>query len=144
MEVIVIGGGNSAGQAAMFLRRTASRMRVPTRGASLAASMSSYLSHRLEAEPTIAIEYGAEISAQHGTDQLEAVTIRNTTNGSEETVPTRVLFIMVGAAPNTDWLSGLVKRDDRASCLPARRWAQARLSSPLRDIFALATSVADR
>ncbi len=144
MEAIVIGSGNSAGQAAMFLSRTASRMRVLARGASLAASMSSYLSSWIEAGPTIAIESGAEISAQHGTDQLEAVTIRNTANGSEETVPTRVLFIMVGAARHTDWLSRLVKRDDGASCLPARRWAHARLSSPLQDIFALATCVADR
>jgi thioredoxin reductase (NADPH) len=112
-EAIIIGGGNSAGQAAMFLSRTASRVRLLVRGRSLAASMSSYLSSRLEADPTIAIEYGVEVSELHGTDHLEAVTIRTSASGSEEVVPSRALFIMVGAAPNTEWLMDLVKLDDK-------------------------------
>jgi thioredoxin reductase (NADPH) len=116
-EAIVIGGGNSAGQAAMFLSRTASRVRLLVRGQSLAASMSSYLSSRLEADPTITIQYGAEVSALHGTDHLEAVTVRDTASGSEEVVPSRALFIMVGAAPNTDWLMDLVKLDEKGFVL---------------------------
>jgi len=68
-DAVIIGGGNSAGQAAMFLSRSARCVRVLVRGASLAASMSSYLSSRLEAEPGITIEYGAEVSALHGAER---------------------------------------------------------------------------
>lgn len=110
-EAVIIGGGNSAGQAAMFLSRSASCVRVLVRGESLAASMSSYLSSRLEAEPRITIEYSAKVSALSGADHLEALTIRDTKTGATRVVDTRALFIMVGAAPNTEWLSGLVKLD---------------------------------
>ncbi|HEY2462667.1 MAG TPA: FAD-dependent oxidoreductase [Steroidobacteraceae bacterium] len=112
-DAVIIGGGNSAGQAAMFLSRSARCVRVLVRGASLAASMSSYLSSRLEADPGIAIEYGAEVSALHGTDHLEAVSIRDVETGATRIFETRALFIMVGAAPNTQWLSGLVKLDEK-------------------------------
>jgi thioredoxin reductase (NADPH) len=110
-EAVIIGGGNSAGQAAMFLSRSASCVRLLVRGKSLAASMSNYLSSRLEADPRITIEYGVEVSALQGTDHLEALTIRDTKTGATRVVDTRALFIMVGAAPNTEWLSGLVKLD---------------------------------
>ncbi|WP_242137083.1 cyclic nucleotide-binding domain-containing thioredoxin-disulfide reductase [Sphingomonas sp. TREG-RG-20F-R18-01] len=112
-EAIVIGGGNSAGQAAMFLSRSASCVRLLVRGSSLATSMSSYLSSRLEADPAITIEYGTEVCALAGTEQLESVTLRDTTTGATRTVPTRALFVMVGAAPNTDWLAGLVQLDPK-------------------------------
>jgi thioredoxin reductase (NADPH) len=112
-EAVIIGGGNSAGQAAMFLSRSARCVRVLVRGSSLAASMSSYLSSRLEADPGITIEYGTEVSALHGADQLEGVTIRDVKTGASRVVDTHALFIMVGAAPNTEWLSGLVKLDDK-------------------------------
>jgi thioredoxin reductase (NADPH) len=112
-EAVIIGGGNSAGQAAMFLSRSSRCVRVLVRGASLAASMSSYLSSRLEADPRITIEYGAEVSALHGAEHLEALTIRDATTGATRVVDTRALFIMVGAAPNTEWLSGLVKLDNK-------------------------------
>jgi thioredoxin reductase (NADPH) len=112
-EAIIIGGGNSAGQAAMFLSRSARCVRVLVRGTSLAASMSSYLSSRLEADPRITMEYGAEVSALQGADHLEALTIRDVKSGASRVVDTRALFIMVGAAPNTEWLSGLVKLDDK-------------------------------
>jgi thioredoxin reductase (NADPH) len=113
MDAIIIGGGNSAGQAAMFLSRSVSCVRLLVRGASLAASMSSYLSSRLEADPRIKIEFGAEVIALHGSDHLEAVTIRDATTGAMRTVATGALFIMVGASPNTEWLSGLVNLDDK-------------------------------
>jgi len=110
-EVVVIGGGNSAGQAAMFLSRAARHVRVLVRGASLAASMSNYLTRRLEADPAISIEYGEEVIALHGTNKLDAVTVRNLREGTQRVLPTCALFIMVGAAPNTGWLSGLVELD---------------------------------
>jgi thioredoxin reductase (NADPH) len=112
-EAVIIGGGNSAGQAAMFLCRYARCVRVLVRGSSLAASMSSYLASRLEADPGITIEYNSEVAALEGGDHLESVTIRNTTTGQSRKVPARALFVMVGASPNTEWLSGLVRLDDR-------------------------------
>ena len=112
-EAVIIGGGDSAGQAAMFLSRSARSVRLLVRGSSLAASMSSYLSNRLEADPRIAIEYGAEVGALHGAERLAALTIRDVKTGATRVIDTCALFIMVGAAPNTAWLSGLVKLDDK-------------------------------
>ncbi|WP_375287828.1 FAD-dependent oxidoreductase [Sphingomonas sp.] len=117
-EVVVIGGGNSAGQAAMFLSRVATRVRVLIRGNSLAASMSSYLSSRLEADPAIAIEYGAQVTALHGGEVLEAVTIRK--GAAEEDVAACAVFVMVGAVPNTGWLADLVKLDDKGFVVTGR------------------------
>ena len=112
-EAVIIGGGNSAGQAAMFLCRYARCVRVLVRSASLAASMSSYLTSRLEAGTGITIEYNCEVTALEGGDHLESVIIRNAKTGELRKIATRALFIMVGAAPNTEWLSGLVKLDDK-------------------------------
>jgi len=116
-EAVIIGGGNSAGQAAMFLCRYTKCVRVLVRGSSLAASMSSYLTSRLEADPGITIEYNSEVTALGGGEHLESVTIRNAETGQSRKVAARALFIMVGAAPNTEWLSGLVKLDDKGFVL---------------------------
>jgi thioredoxin reductase (NADPH) len=110
-QAVIIGGGNSAGQAAMYLSRSAKCTHLIVRGPSLAVSMSSYLSSRLEADPAITITYNAEVIALHGGDHLEAVTIRNANTDARADIQTRALFIMVGAAPNTAWLSGLVQLD---------------------------------
>jgi thioredoxin reductase (NADPH) len=112
-EAVIIGGGNSAGQAAMFLSRSMRRVHVLVRGGSLAASMSHYLASRLEADPKISIEFDAEVTALHGAKCLEAVTIRNAKSGATRLIGTGALFIMVGASPNTEWLSGLVKLDNK-------------------------------
>lgn len=114
-EAVVIGGGNSAGQAAMYLSRSASHVHLVVRSGSLAASMSSYLSQRLEADPRITIHYHTTVSALHGEDWLEGVTF--TSPDGERRIDTRALFIMIGAAPNTDWLSGLVETDDKGFAL---------------------------
>ncbi len=116
-QAVIIGGGNSAGQAAMYLSRSARCAHVVVRGPSLALSMSSYLSERLEADPGIELDYNSEVVALHGGAQLEGVTLRNVQTGEERDIPTRALFIMVGAAPNTDWLSGLVQLDDKGFVL---------------------------
>jgi thioredoxin reductase (NADPH) len=121
MDAVVIGGGNSAGQAAMFLSRSARRVRVLVRGTSLAASMSSYLSSRLEADPRIEIEFGADVTALHGGEHLEAVTVRNAKTGATREFDTRALFIMVGALPNTEWLSGLVSLDEKGFVITGSR-----------------------
>ena len=110
-DAVVVGGGNSAGQAAMHLSRTARHVHVLVRGSSLADSMSDYLARRLDAEPNIEIHYNTQVSALHGDAHLEAVTI--STPDGERQLASRALFIMVGAAPNTGWLCGLVNLDDK-------------------------------
>ncbi|WP_379922160.1 FAD-dependent oxidoreductase [Erythrobacter sp. R86502] len=114
-QAVVIGGGNSAGQAAMFLSRAASHVHLVVRGSSLAASMSSYLSQRLEADPRITIHYNSEVTALHGDTWLEAITLR--TQEEERRIDTRALFIMIGAAPNTGWLSGVAETDAKGFVL---------------------------
>ncbi len=114
-EVVVISGGNYAGQAAMFLSRAAAHVHLVVRGSSLAASMSSYLSQRLEADPRVTIHYHSEVTALHGEKWLEALTLK--TKDSEQRIATRALFIMIGAAPNTGWLSGLAATDTKGFVL---------------------------
>ncbi|KWV95344.1 FAD-dependent oxidoreductase [Erythrobacter sp. AP23] len=109
-EAVVIGGGNSAGQAAMYLSRSAKHVHVVVRGDSLASSMSSYLTRRLEADPAVTIHYHTQVTALHGEDHLDGVTFA--TPEGERRIDTRALFIMIGAAPNTGWLSGLVETDE--------------------------------
>ncbi|MEQ5787154.1 FAD-dependent oxidoreductase [Erythrobacter sp. NFXS35] len=114
-DAVVIGGGNSAGQAAMFLSRTAAHVHLVVRGSSLAASMSSYLSRRLEADPRITIHYHSEVTALHGDRWLNAVTLK--TGDTEQRIAARALFIMIGAAPNTSWLSGMAETDAKGFIL---------------------------
>ncbi|WP_236687759.1 FAD-dependent oxidoreductase [Jannaschia aquimarina] len=117
-EVLIVGGGNSAGQAAMFLSRYAKCVNLLVRGDSLASSMSSYLSERLEADPRIRIRYRTEVAALHGDEHLERVTLTGEgVDGGEEVVETRALFIMVGASPNTDWLGDDVATDAKGFIL---------------------------
>jgi len=136
-EVVIIGGGNSAGQAAMFLCRYAPQVRLLVRGSSLAASMSSYLTSRLEADPSITIEYNCEVTALEGGEHLEGVTIRNAKTGKSQKVTARALFIMVGAAPNTDWLSGLVKLDDKGFVLTGLSSPASPFATSCPGIFAV-------
>jgi thioredoxin reductase (NADPH) len=108
-EVVVVGGGNSAGQAAMYLSRVAKQVHVLVRGARLADTMSSYLRERLEADPRITIHTGSQLERLDGEGHLERVVIK--TPAGSVPVECRALFVMIGAAPNTGWLSGLVELD---------------------------------
>jgi thioredoxin reductase (NADPH) len=110
-EVAVIGGGNSAGQAAMFLSRSARHVHVLVRGTSLAASMSDYLLSRLRQNPNVTIHTCTEVVGLHGDDRLAAITIRDRMSGQDWRLATSMLFVMVGAAPNTGWLAGHVALD---------------------------------
>jgi thioredoxin reductase (NADPH) len=110
-EAVIVGGGNSAGQAAMYLSRNARHVHVVVRGPSLAASMSRYLTQRLEADPRITVHYRSEVEDLEGTERLERLTIVNRADGSRREIDSRALFIMVGAAPNTAWLDGMVDLD---------------------------------
>lgn len=108
---IVVGGGNSAGQAAMYLSRVAAHVHLMVRGASLATSMSDYLSGRLEADPSITLHYGAEIVGLAGETSVDCVTY--TQSGATREMAARGVFVMVGAAPNTGWLTPLVNLDEK-------------------------------
>jgi thioredoxin reductase (NADPH) len=105
-EVAVIGGGNSAGQAAVFLSRRASHVHILVRGGGLAASMSDYLVGRIEASERITLHTATEVTALEGGRHLERVTWTNRATGGVETRPIANLFLMLGAVPNTGWLEG--------------------------------------
>jgi thioredoxin reductase (NADPH) len=112
-DVYVVGGANSAGQAAMYFSRYARRVVILVRGSSLAASMSQYLIDQLKATPNIHIEFNSSVVEAHGEDRLEAISIRCATTNEINRVPASCLFIMIGAAPNTEWLANIVERDAR-------------------------------
>ena len=110
-NAVIVGGGNSAGQAAMFLSRTADCTYMLVRGEGLAETMSSYLSDRVESDARIRLESESEVVAVHGEDRLERVTVRRNSTGEEYDIDTSALFIMIGARPNTSWLPDTVKLD---------------------------------
>ena len=112
-EVIVVGGGNSAGQAAVFLAQTARQVHVLVRSDGLAESMSRYLIRRIEESPAIVLRTRTEIVALEGGDHLERVRWRDNQSGSIETRDIRHVFVMTGAVPNTRWLGGCVVLDGK-------------------------------
>ncbi len=112
-EVIVVGGGNSAGQAAVFLAQTARHVNMLVRSNSLAASMSQYLIRRIENSPNIILRLQTEIVAVEGKDHLESVYWRNRETGQTEKHEIKHIFVMTGADPNTRWLDGCIALDDK-------------------------------
>ncbi len=110
-NAVIVGGGNSAGQAAMFLSRHSSCTHIVVRNGGLADTMSSYLSDRIESDESINLVTQSEVVALHGDKHLEAVTLRHCETGEETLIDTRALFIMIGAVPYTDWLDGAVELD---------------------------------
>jgi thioredoxin reductase (NADPH) len=110
-EVIVVGGGNSAGQAAVFLAETTKRVHMLVRSAGLAESMSRYLIRRIEETATMVFRPHTEIVALEGDDHLESVRWRNSQTGQTEEHKIRHVFFMTGADPNTRWLDGCVALD---------------------------------
>jgi thioredoxin reductase (NADPH) len=109
--VIVVGGGNSAGQAAVFLSRHAARVEMLVRGTGLAASMSSYLISRIEASNRITLRTETEITALMGDRHLECVGVRHRRTGEEWTWTISNVLLMLGALPNTEWLRGCLALD---------------------------------
>jgi thioredoxin reductase (NADPH) len=112
-EVIVVGGGNSAGQAAVFLAQTAKRVYVLVRSAGLAASMSRYLIRRIEDNPAIELRTETELCDCGGSDHLERVSWESHRTGEVESRPIRHVFVMTGATPCTRWLEGCVATDEK-------------------------------
>jgi thioredoxin reductase (NADPH) len=144
-EVYIVGGANSAGQAAMYFSQYARRVTMLVRGGSLVKSMSRYLIDQIEQTPNIVVRTCSSVVEAIGENSLEAITILCSETGERETVPTMGLFIFIGAMPHTDWLEGVVERDEHGFLLSGpeltkggRRpigWRQE------RDPFLLETSV---
>ncbi|WP_055710783.1 FAD-dependent oxidoreductase [Streptomyces torulosus] len=116
-DVYIVGGANSAGQAAMYLSRGAKSVTLLVRGESLAASMSHYLIQQLAETPNIVVRTGTVVEAAHGTNQLERLTLKDVASGHEELVDAQWMFVFIGAEPLTDWLDGTVLRDERGFIL---------------------------
>ncbi len=115
--VYVVGGANSAGQAAMNFARYAERVIILVRGDSLASTMSQYLIDQIKATPNISIWAHASVAEAHGTTHLEEISVLCSDTNKIERVPATSMFIFIGALPRTDWLAGMVERDDRGFVL---------------------------
>jgi thioredoxin reductase (NADPH) len=116
-EVYVVGGANSAGQAAMFFSKYARRVIMLVRGESLAASMSQYLIDQVKQTENIHLEFNSRVVEAHGEDRLQAISITCDLSGETNKVPATALFIFIGAEPRTEWLKDTVERDDRGFIL---------------------------
>ncbi|MEU6366956.1 FAD-dependent oxidoreductase [Streptomyces sp. NPDC046931] len=117
MDVFIVGGANSAGQAAMYLSRNAKSVTLLVRGASLSASMSHYLVQQIAEAPNIVVRTRTVMDEAHGSDHLEQLTLRDMATGETELVDAQWLFVFIGAAPLTDWLEGTVLRDEHGFIL---------------------------
>jgi thioredoxin reductase (NADPH) len=116
-EVFIVGGANSAGQAAVFLSRHARRVTMLVRASGLESSMSHYLIRQLGEIPNIDVRLDTEVLAVEGDDHLEALTVCNRAAGTNETVKASHLFVFIGAAPRTEWLQDVIARDTRGFVL---------------------------
>ena len=116
-EIYVIGGANSAGQAAMYLSRQAKSVTVVVRGPSLEASMSYYLIQQIEQNPKVTVRTCTEVHCAIGSDHLETLTLIDNRTGRAEDVTCARMFIFIGAAPRTEWLDGILARDDHGFIL---------------------------
>jgi thioredoxin reductase (NADPH) len=119
-DVYIVGGANSAGQAAMFFSRYARKVIMLVRASSLAASMSQYLIDQIQDTSNIEVRYCSEVVGADGDDSLHTLTIQDTNSANRETVEASSLFIFIGAMPLTDWLGDCVARDERGFILAGR------------------------
>ncbi|MHB8652407.1 MAG: NAD(P)/FAD-dependent oxidoreductase [Terriglobia bacterium] len=144
-DVYIIGGANSAGQAAMYFSKYAHRVVMLVRGDSLSSSMSQYLIDQIKQTPNIQVETRAQVVEVHGEARLEAISIHCEDSGQIEKAPAASLFVFIGAAPLTDWLAGVVERDERGF-IPTgsdlmRDGKRPQGWTPDRDPYMLETSV---
>jgi thioredoxin reductase (NADPH) len=116
-EVVVVGGGNSAGQAAVFLAGTSRIVHMLVRSQGLADTMSSYLIRRIQETPNIKLRVNTQITSLVGADELERVTWTTSPSGAAETLPIRHVFLMTGAVPSTHWLSGCLALNEKSFVL---------------------------
>jgi thioredoxin reductase (NADPH) len=135
LHAVIVGGGNSAGQAALHLARYCAVVTVVVRGGDLGASMSDYLVRALEADAVVAVRLGAEVIRGEGRGRLERVDVRDRSTGAVETLRADALFAMIGAHPRTTWLPDSVRRDEHGFLLTgmdvaAGAWPLARRPHP--------------
>jgi thioredoxin reductase (NADPH) len=116
-DVYIVGGANSAGQAALHLARYAAHVTLVVRAESLRAGMSHYLVQQVEADPNVEVRLQTEVVDGGGNLRLEHLTLRNDAAGSEETVRADALFLMIGARPHTEWLPDTIRRDEQGFVL---------------------------
>jgi thioredoxin reductase (NADPH) len=116
-EVAVVGGGNSAGQAATFLAQSTKRVHMLVRSGGLSSTMSRYLIQRLEENPKVELHYGCEVTGLAGDEHLEGVTWRDRDTGTGTEHAIRHLFLMMGASPRTEWLKGCLALDSKGFIL---------------------------
>ncbi len=119
-SVVIVGGGNSAGQAAMFLSRHASACRLLIRGDDLGKSMSRYLVDQIERNDLVTVCKDTEVVELGGDRELETITVANTSSGERSTHPAKALFVFIGALPHTEWLGGQLATDDAGFLLTGR------------------------
>jgi thioredoxin reductase (NADPH) len=134
-DVYVVGGANSAGQAALHLARYAARVTLLVRGTSLAASMSDYLVRQIEASPNVAVRLHTQVVGGHGDTRLEGLTLLDRQAQRQEDVPAAAVFIMIGAEPRTGWLASALHLDEHGFVLtgrdlPPTGWPLAREPHP--------------
>jgi thioredoxin reductase (NADPH) len=130
-DVVVVGGGNSAGQAAIYLSQQGCRVSVVIRRADLSASMSRYLIDRIAADPGIEVLSETEVSALSGRSHLEQVMLEHTRSGTRRTLQCVAVFCFIGAQPETSWLEGTVSLDDKGFVLTDRGLPSEALGHPL-------------
>jgi len=119
-EAIVVGGGNSAGQAVVYLSQTCSKVHMLVRSGNLSSSMSNYLIERIQASPRTKIHFETEITRFIGSKDLEAVECQNVLDHRTRIVRIRTVFAMIGADPNTDWLRGCIDLDEKGFVLTGK------------------------
>jgi thioredoxin reductase (NADPH) len=116
-DVYLVGGANSTGQAAVYISRYARSVTLLVRGERIEQSMSHYLIEELTALPNVRIRTCAQVIDGGGDEHLEWIEVLDSTAGTKERVATEFLFVFIGAAPRTDWLDGVVRRDERGFVL---------------------------
>jgi thioredoxin reductase (NADPH) len=148
--VYVVGGGNSAGQAAVHLAEHAATVTILVRGDTLTSTMSDYLITKIRATPNITVQLRTEVADGHGRGRLEGLTLRDRLRGTTETVAAAALFVLIGAEPHTDWLQDTIACDQQRYVLtgqdlstngaPSPDWPLARaplyLETSLPGVFA--------
>jgi thioredoxin reductase (NADPH) len=112
-NIYIVGGANSAGQAAMYFSKIAKHVTMVVRGSSLSDTMSQYLENQIVATKNITVLANANVISVEGADRCETITIQNSKTGLVEKVPASALLIYAGAIPRTDWLAGIVERDSQ-------------------------------
>jgi len=138
-EVFVIGGANSAGQAALYLGRFAAKVTVLVRGSALAEGMSDYLVREIEASPNITVRLNCEVVGAHGDQRLRSLILRDRVGGATEEGAAVAVFILIGAEPRTAWLPPGLERDERGFILTGSRLSS---TTPDEKQFAFGTSLA--